>query len=73
MAELSGVLDELIDTDVIDAGDLAQIIGGTARRVGWWTAAKAMPAGRRRPASRAQGCGGRSSGRFFVTNRLDCG
>jgi putative toxin-antitoxin system antitoxin component (TIGR02293 family) len=40
---LSGVLDELIDTHVIDAGDLAQITGSTARSVSRWTAAKATP------------------------------
>jgi hypothetical protein len=40
---LSGVLDELIDTHVIDAGDLAQITGSTPRSVSRWTAAKAMP------------------------------
>lgn len=43
MAVLSGVLDELIDTHVIDASDLAQITGSTTRSVSRWTAAKAMP------------------------------
>lgn len=43
MAVLSGVLDELIETHVIDAGDLAQITGTTARSVSRWTTAKAMP------------------------------
>src|SRR5580658_7301200 len=43
VAVLSGVLDELIDTHVIDAGDLAQITGSTSRSVSRWTAAKAMP------------------------------
>jgi putative toxin-antitoxin system antitoxin component (TIGR02293 family) len=43
VAVLSGVLDELIDTRVIDAGDLAQITGATARSVSRWTAAKAAP------------------------------
>ncbi len=40
---LSGVLDELMDTHVIDAGDLAQITGSTPRSVNRWAHAKAMP------------------------------
>lgn len=43
MAVMSGVLDELIDAHVVDAGDLAQITGATPRSVSRWTAAKAMP------------------------------
>jgi len=43
MATMSGVLDELIDTHVIDAGDVAQITGATARSVSRWTASKATP------------------------------
>jgi uncharacterized protein (DUF2384 family) len=43
VAALSGVLDELIDSHVIDAGDLAQVTGATQRSVSRWTAAKAMP------------------------------
>ena len=43
MPVLSGVLDEMIDTRVIDAGDLAQITGATPRSVSRWTTAKAMP------------------------------
>ena len=43
MAVLGGVLDELIDSHVVDAGDLAQITGTTARSVSRWTAAKAVP------------------------------
>ena len=46
MAVLSGVLDELIGTHVIDAGDLAQITGVTPRSVSRWTSAKAMPRAR---------------------------
>jgi len=43
VATLSAVLDELIDTRVIDAGDVARITGSTARSVGRWTASKAVP------------------------------
>lgn len=43
MAMLNGVLDELINRHVIDAGDVAQITGTTARSVSRWTAAKAVP------------------------------
>jgi len=43
MAVLGGVLDELIDTHVVDAGDLAQITGATSRSVSRWTTAKAIP------------------------------
>lgn len=43
MAMLSDVLDELIDTKVIDAADLAQITGTTPRSVSRWTSAKAAP------------------------------
>jgi len=43
MAVLGGILDELIDTHVVDAGDLAQITGTTSRRVRRRTTAKAMP------------------------------
>jgi putative toxin-antitoxin system antitoxin component (TIGR02293 family) len=43
MAVLGGVLDELIDTHVVDAGDVAQITGATSRSVSRWTTAKAMP------------------------------
>lgn len=43
MGAVSGVLDELIDTRVIDAGDLAHITGATPRSVSRWTAAKAAP------------------------------
>ena len=43
MAVLGGVLDELIDTHVVDASDVAQITGSTQRSVSRWTAAKAMP------------------------------
>lgn len=40
---MSGVLDELIDTHVIDAGDVARITGATTRSVSRWTASKATP------------------------------
>ncbi len=40
---MSGLLDELIDTHVIDAGDVAQITGATARSVSRWTSSKATP------------------------------
>ena len=43
MATMSGVIDELIDTHVIDAGDVAQITGATPRSVSRWTASKAIP------------------------------
>ena len=43
MAMLSGVLDELIDTHVIDASDLAQVTGTTSRSVSRWTTARTMP------------------------------
>jgi putative toxin-antitoxin system antitoxin component (TIGR02293 family) len=43
VAVLSGVLDGLIDTHVVDAGDLAQITGATPRSVSRWTAAKSTP------------------------------
>jgi len=43
MPTLSGVLDELIDGGVIDAGDVAQITGTTPRSVNRWTTAKASP------------------------------
>jgi hypothetical protein len=43
-----GVLDELIDTHVVDAGDLAQITGATSRSVSRWTTAKAIPGVRQR-------------------------
>jgi len=43
MPVLSGVLDELIDGHVIDAGDLARITGSTPRSVTRWTTAKATP------------------------------
>lgn len=43
MAKMSGVLDELIDSHVIDAGDVAQITGATTRSVSRWTASKATP------------------------------
>jgi putative toxin-antitoxin system antitoxin component (TIGR02293 family) len=43
VAVLSGVLDELIDTRVIDVGDLAQITGSTPRSVSRWTSATASP------------------------------
>jgi putative toxin-antitoxin system antitoxin component (TIGR02293 family) len=40
---MSGVLDELIETQVVDAGDVAQITGATSRSVSRWTASKATP------------------------------
>jgi putative toxin-antitoxin system antitoxin component (TIGR02293 family) len=43
MAVLGGVLDELIDTHVVDTGDVAQITGATSRSVSRWATAKAMP------------------------------
>jgi len=43
MPSLSGVLDVLIETQVIDATDVAQITGATPRSVSRWTAAKASP------------------------------
>lgn len=43
MPTLSGVLDVLIETQVIDAADVAQVTGATPRSVSRWTAAKASP------------------------------
>jgi len=43
VATLNGVLDDLIDTHVIDPGDVAQITGTTARSVSRWIASKATP------------------------------
>lgn len=43
MATLSRVLDEMIDTGIIDPGDVAEITGSTPRSVSRWTAAKATP------------------------------
>jgi putative toxin-antitoxin system antitoxin component (TIGR02293 family) len=43
MPTLSGVLDVLIETQVIDAADVAHITGATPRSVSRWTAAKAAP------------------------------
>lgn len=43
MAMLSGVLDELIDTHIVDAGDVAQVTGSTPRSVSRWATAKATP------------------------------
>ena len=43
MAVLSGVLDQLMETHVIDAGDLAQITGATPRSVSRWTSARTVP------------------------------
>lgn len=40
---MSGVLDELVETQVIDAGDVAQITGATPRSVSRWAASKATP------------------------------
>jgi putative toxin-antitoxin system antitoxin component (TIGR02293 family) len=43
VAVLSGVLDQLMETHVIDAGDLAQITGATPRSVSRWTSARTVP------------------------------
>ncbi len=43
MAVVSGVLDELFDTHIVDAADLALITGTTSRSVSRWTTSKAMP------------------------------
>ena len=43
MPTLSGFLDVLIETHVIDAADVAQITGATPRSVSRWAAAKAAP------------------------------
>jgi putative toxin-antitoxin system antitoxin component (TIGR02293 family) len=43
MGTMSGVLDDLIDTHVIDAGDLARITGSTPRSVSRWAGAKTAP------------------------------
>lgn len=43
MTLLGSVLDELIDTGVVDAGDMARVTGTTPRSVNRWTSAKATP------------------------------
>jgi putative toxin-antitoxin system antitoxin component (TIGR02293 family) len=43
VAVLGGILDELVDTQVIDVTDLAQVTGATPRSVSRWTTAKATP------------------------------
>jgi len=43
MAALASILDELIDTRVVDAGDLAQITGAISRPMSRRTTTKAMP------------------------------
>jgi len=43
MATTMALLDELIDTRIIDTSDVAQVTGSTARSVSRWTAAKATP------------------------------
>jgi hypothetical protein len=40
---LTGVLDELIETHVVDTGDVAQVTGATTRSVSRWAHAKAAP------------------------------
>lgn len=37
------LLDELIDTKVLDTSDVAKVTGSTPRSVSRWTAAKATP------------------------------
>jgi hypothetical protein len=43
MVALSGVLDELIDSGVVDVTDLALVTRATSRSVSRWTAAQAAP------------------------------
>ena len=40
---MSGVLDELIDTRVIDAADVAQVTGSSPRSVSRWASARVAP------------------------------
>lgn len=43
MATVSTVLDALVESRVIDVGDLAQITGATPRSVSRWSTAKTLP------------------------------
>jgi hypothetical protein len=43
LGNLGGVLDELIASGVVDAGDVAQITGTTPRSVNRWTTAQSAP------------------------------
>lgn len=43
MPTLSGVLDELIGTRVVDAGDIAQVTGSTPRSVSRWASSRVAP------------------------------
>lgn len=43
MTTMSGVLDQLMASQVVDASDVARITGTTARSVGRWTASKTAP------------------------------
>jgi len=43
MPRLSGVLDELIETRVVDPGDVAQVTGSTPRSVRRWMSARVTP------------------------------
>jgi hypothetical protein len=43
VATLGGVLDELIETRVIDPGDIAQVTSSSPRSVSRWTAARVAP------------------------------
>lgn len=40
---MSGVLDQLMDSQIVDASDVARITGTTTRSVGRWTASKTAP------------------------------
>lgn len=46
MTEVAGLLDRLLDGEVIDTGDVARVVGSTPRSVSRWQAAGATP---RRP------------------------
>ena len=43
MPTLSGVLDELIDTRVIDVADVAKVTGSSPRSVSRWASARVAP------------------------------
>ena len=43
MPTLSGLLDELMETGVIDQADLAQVTGSTPRSVSRWANARVAP------------------------------
>lgn len=43
MAEVAGLLDRLLEGEVIDTGDVARVVGSTARSVARWQTADSAP------------------------------